>query len=86
MIVPLLETVLGFILSVPCAVASGSSLEIWMMAGNAIRMALDMGLHLEVRQPCDENPIEAASILGLPIGFSRGSAPERFDFRPHRSD
>ena len=61
MIVPLLETVLGFIVSVPCAVAAGSSLEIWMMAGNAIRMALDMGLHLEVRPPCDENPVDATS-------------------------
>ena len=77
MIVPVLETVMGFVLCTLCACAAGSSLEMWMMVGNAVRLAMDMGLHLEVRlltarvglsdrtpfQPLHAIPVATASSL-----------------------
>lgn len=44
--VPILETVLGFVLLALGINGKGAASELWMLAGLATRMALDLGLHI----------------------------------------
>jgi len=46
MAVPVRETVIGFILLTYGISWKGSTSEFWMLSGMAIRLAVDMGLHL----------------------------------------
>ena len=48
MAIPLRETIMGFVLLAAIAVKIGSASEIWMMTGSAVRMAYDLGLHLNL--------------------------------------
>lgn len=44
--VPILETVMGFLLLALGINGKGAASELWMISGLATRMALDMGLHM----------------------------------------
>ncbi|KAK8853507.1 hypothetical protein IAR55_004214 [Kwoniella newhampshirensis] len=60
--VPTRETVIGLILLGHVSLANDSEAEVWMLAGMAVRMAIDLGLHLNPPQesniPDDERRLD----------------------------
>lgn len=50
MAIPVRETVIGFILLTYGISWRGVATEFWMLSGLAIRLAIDMGLHLVSRK------------------------------------